>query len=218
MERETRTLKALAMKGAMNSYLPLTTTELGELLEVSQQTASNRILKLLDDDLVVRKMGTRSQKLKLTKKGMDTLKKEYADLHTLFSSQNTVKLVGKVAAGLGEGEYYIKQDGYQRQFKTKLGFVPFQGTLNLKVKAEEAEKISLAPEKSFINIDGFKTKGRSFGTVKCLSASISDLDCAIVIPKRSHYSDVIEVLAEFQLRKTLNLKDGDVVELVVHLD
>ena len=48
-------------------------------------------------------------------------------------------------------------------------------------------------------------------------ASMGNLDCAVVIPKRSHYTEVIEVICKVHMRRTLSLKDGDEVELSVTL-
>ena len=40
---------------------------------------------------------------------------------------------GRVVGGLGQGQYYISRKGYRHQFIQKLGFVPFPGTLNIKL-------------------------------------------------------------------------------------
>ena len=46
------------------------------------------------------------------------------------------KVVGEVSSGLGEGRYYISRKSYIIQFQEKLGFIPFLGTLNIRVSQE----------------------------------------------------------------------------------
>ena len=215
MNRHLIVLKALGQKGALKSYVTITSAELGEILGASQQTASNRILELVDADLIQRKVGTRHQRIKITRKGYDLLHREYADLQAMFKPETTIKIKGQVATGLGEGRYYVAQ--YSQQFKDALGFKPFEGTLNLMVGEEGVQQLNFVPQTSIIEIKSFRTKGRSFGKVKCIAAMIRDCECAIVIPKRSHHNEVIEVLARYSLRKSLRVKEGDDLELVINI-
>ena len=69
-----------------------------------------------------------------------------------------------------------------------------------------------------IIIQEFKTKNRSFGGVSCFKAKINDAPGAIVLPLRSHYSNILEFISPDFLRKKLGLKDGDIVEIVIFLD
>lgn len=217
MNIDIETLKSLAIRGAVYDYIHITSEELGKVLSVSQQTASIRILRLLEAGHINRKIGPRYQKIKISKFGLTTLRKEFADYQKIFSPKENILINGTVSTGLGEGEYYVMQEGYKRQFKEKLGYMPYRGTLNLTVNEEEIEKILLAPKSSMIQIDGFKSGNRSFGKVTCLPAKLNDIECAIVIPKRSHHTNVIELLSKYQLRKTLGLNDGDIVELNIPL-
>jgi riboflavin kinase len=212
MAFRVQTLKALALRGAANEFVTVSTKELGKELGVSQQTASNRILSLLDEGLLSRKLGTRGQSLKLTKEGIALLRKEYADYHSIFEKRPSLTIKGKVATGLGEGEYYLKQAEYKDQFSQELGFIPFEGTLNLKVTEDDYEKLGMV-QSNAIEIAGFKAKGRTFGAVSCIPVKIKDAECAIVLPKRTHHRDVIEVISAERLRKKFGLKDGDVVVL-----
>ncbi|MCK4758038.1 MAG: DUF120 domain-containing protein [Thermoplasmata archaeon] len=213
MDKRIRSLKILGLKGALNGFVTITSAELGELLDTSQQTASNRILALLDDGLLERKVGTRHQKVKITKKGSDLLYREYADYQVLFKPAERITITGSISTGLGEGQYYVAR--YKKQLRKNLGFTPFEGTLNLTVGEEEIKKLGLVPRSLFIEIDSFEADGRSFGKVSCLPAQIRDVECAVVIPKRSHHNDVIEVLAQYNLRESLGVGEGDVLEIVI---
>jgi len=57
----------------------------------------------------------------------------------------------------------------------------------------------------------------SFGDVQCHLATIQNIECAVVIPSRSHYSDVLEILCKYHLRRTLGLNDNDPIEVRVSL-
>jgi CTP-dependent riboflavin kinase len=52
------TLKALALRGAGGQYVSVSTRELGKELEVSQQTASNRLVAMAKMDLIKRRRAT----------------------------------------------------------------------------------------------------------------------------------------------------------------
>lgn len=213
MSYTVQTLKLLAMKGASKHFVPLSTAEMGKELDVSQQTASNRIVALAKRGLVKRTLGTKGQKIKLTRDGLGILRKEYSDYQEIFNASEPIQINGVVSTGLGEGEYYLKRPGYKKQFKSKLGFTPYEGTLNIRVSDEEMAKLEQIPESKQVLIEGFESDARTFGEAKCISVRIDDIDCAIVLPSRSHHSQILEVISHLHLRKKFNLKDGDKVSL-----
>ena len=119
------------------------------------------------------------------------------------------KLKGKIITGLGEGQYYISRDGYRKQFNLKLGFDPSPGTLNLKLAAPFTQS-----EANSIKIEGFVDENGTFWGCKCYRVMIGDIKGAIVRPERSNYPlDLVEIIAPVHLRKVLNLKDGDELEI-----
>ena len=211
------TLKAIALVGGTKEYVNLSSRELGKLIGVSQQSASQRILELVRDGLVGRDLATRRQRIKLTGKGLDILRKEYADYQRIFEIRETVTIGGAVSSGLGEGAFYMRQKGYKDQFRKKLWFEPYEGTLNLKITGPDLAKLEVLRETPGIEISGFDAAGRTFGGAKCFLATMGHVDCAIILPHRSHHSDVLEVISKHYLRGALGLKDGDTVELIVSL-
>ena len=118
---------------------------------------------------------------------------------------------------MGEGGYYICQDGYMSQFQSKLGFTPFEGTLNIQVSAEDSGKLDIIKNTAGQLISGFTCDGRSFGNVVAYKAKIHNIDCAIVVPDRSHYTSTLEIICQYHLRRTLSLSDGDRVDIKVNL-
>jgi riboflavin kinase len=121
---------------------------------------------------------------------------------------------GKIAAGLGEGQYYISREGYRNQLIQKLGIDPFPGTLNLLTSGSSKE--DEVNEVKSIKIEGFKDENRTFGGCICFPAQISGIKCAIIKPERTSYPpNLIEIIAPVNLRNALKLSDGDEVVVVV---
>jgi len=123
-----------------------------------------------------------------------------------------ISLNGKVFSGQGEGEKFARLPWFKKQLEEKLGFSPYPGTLNIKLSRDSVKLKKLLRKAKSIQIcpiEGF-CQGVSF------KAHLCGLECAIIIPKIANYpADVIEVVAQTNLRKKLRLKDGDVVEVKV---
>ncbi len=216
-EKYSFALRKLALLGAMDDYIAISSRELGDALEMSQQSASKRILELLDEKYIVRDLGARKQRIKLTSKGIEDLKKEYNEYRRIFELTDHMTIHGTVQSGMGEGGYYICQSGYLKQFEEKLGFTPFEGTLNVQVDPEDVGKLDVVKSIAGVPIAGFSEGGRSFGDVVAYKAKIRNIDCAIVVPERSHYVDIIEIICQYHLRRTLSLEDGVHVDVKVNL-
>ena len=216
-EKYTSALKKIALLGGMNDYISISSRELGEMLGMSQQSASKRILELLDEKYIVRDLGARRQRIKLTENGINWLKNEYNEYRRIFELTDHLTLKGHITAGMGEGGYYISRPEYTEQFEKTLGFLPFEGTLNIAVDKEDVGKLDVLKSASGVHISGFDSDGRTFGSVIAHKAKIKNIECAIVMPERSHYSDIIEVVCKYHLRRTLGLKDRDPVEVRVEM-
>ena len=68
-EKYTFALRRIALLGGMDDYIAVSSRELGAALEMSQQSASKRILELLENKYIVRDLGARKQRIKLTEAG-----------------------------------------------------------------------------------------------------------------------------------------------------
>lgn len=209
------TLKALALRGAANSHIPVSTKELGMELGVSQQTASNRLIAMERSGLIARRRGVHGQDIMITREGVSLLRKEFAEYRMIFEMPGTLKITGTISSGLGEGQYYLNKPGYRSQISEKLGFTPFDGTLNLKVAEAEMAKLSMVPPGSRIQISSFQADGRTYGDAECIPITIRGIGCAIIQPKRSHHSGVIEIISSEHLRTKLGVGDGDSIELTI---
>jgi riboflavin kinase len=210
-------LKHIGLEGGIHEFIPISSRQLGKDLDISQQSASKKILELLENELINRRVGARTQFIKITDKGLNVLRKEYSDYQRLFELADYITIQGVVTSGLGEGKYYITQKGYMDQFIDKLWFKPYEGTFNIKITGRDLNKFELLRGLEGIPIDGFEAGGRTFGKGQCFLCDIQGVECAIMIPRRSHYENVIEIISKHFLRDRLKVKDGDVVEVRVAL-
>ena len=213
-----QTLKELALLGAIRNRIEISSHELAKQLEISQQTASRYLLDLDNVQMVTRELGIKKQLIQITSLGTEILKEERSQYNQIFDLSNKVVFKGKVVSGMGEGKYYTEQKGYVDQFKNKLGFVPYPGTLNVEIEYVERNKLRLLKNYGGIVIDEFETKNRTFGSVLCLNATINNCKGAIVLPKRSHYSNILEFISPHYLREKLHLEDGGGVEMIIYLE
>jgi len=212
-----QTLKELALLGAIRNKIELSSQELAARLQTSQQTASRYLLELDKEQLITRELGVKKQLIQITTAGSDVLDLEGSLYKQIFDQSNKIVFKGKVISGMGEGTYYTKQSVYADQFKKKLGFTPYPGTFNIEIEYIERNKLRLLRNHSGIVIDEFKTENRTFGSVVCYKATVNGCESAIVVPKRSHYASVLEVISPYHLREKLGVNDGDNVEVVVFL-
>ncbi|HMK54579.1 MAG TPA: DUF120 domain-containing protein [Methanobacteriaceae archaeon] len=117
-----------------------------------------------------------------------------------------MEIQGKVTSGTQEGQYFMSLDVYKGQFREKLGFEPFPGTLNLKINENDANKI----RKLKGQMKTIKGKEK-LGDVKLLPAVLNQkVEGALVFPvKTQHNPEILEFIAQKNLRESLQLKDGD---------
>lgn len=212
---EIRLLRFLAHGGAEHSPVEITSREVGEYLDVSQQAADRYLVELSKQGLISRSLGARKQRLTLTPAGVEVLRKEYHAYRRVFEGPARLRFSGQVTSGLGEGRYYLSQPGYIVQFQERLGYTPYPGTLNIRVDPKELLRIDGLRDWEGIRIDGFQASGRTFGGASCYGGRINGRPCHLIRPDRSHYQDVVELIAPESLRESLSVHDGDTVSVEV---
>lgn len=197
--------------------IQISSGELGEIIGVSQQTASRRLMNLEELHWIKRRSEGKAQTIRITKKGSDMMLRVYKKLKSILEN---ILIVGVVSEGMGEGGYYVAIKGYYDQFKEKLGFTPYKGTLNLQLsdlnKSLFQENLG---NRNLIIINGFKdiNSARTYGDVECYDCYISRLDdrekkvnaAYLKIERTHHKKNIIELLAEPYLRDYFNLKNGE---------
>jgi riboflavin kinase len=124
-----------------------------------------------------------------------------------------MKISGLITSGSQKGAFFMSQEIYASQFKEKLGFKPFKGTLNILISEESLDKVRKIKDRDL----DFITGAEGFGDVAFVKTRINDeIDGAIIFPvKTNHPDEFLEFIASENVRKSLKLRDGDEVYLTL---
>lgn len=134
-----------------------------------------------------------------------------------FRLDKTWEVSGRVVSGVQRASFFTQLNWVQEQCMEKLGFRPFPGTLNLNMDVIEEDQPTV---QELRKKEGVKliSPDPNYCAATVLPVYLGSIKGAIVIPAEDvdvHGRDVIEVLAPLRLRDALQLKDGDLVTLVV---
>ena len=118
-------------------------------------------------------------------------------------------LKGRVLSGDKTGAYFISK--YASRVKSRLGYDPFPGTLNIEVSFPPR-----FPARSNF-ISSWTESGKSYGAVWMYPAVMLNTPVTVVVPELTHHgSKIVELVSPYCLRSKLHLKDGDYVEIEVN--
>jgi riboflavin kinase len=206
------TLAELISKGARHNFIPITSSTLGKSIHKSQQAASKHLLELEKDGFIERVVTGRKFSVKITSKGYSEMVKLSSILKSsLKSFPSILELKGTLVSGMGEGAYYMSLNGYTKQFKSKINYIPFPGTLN--VKLDQKEHIEAALQLRSLNgviIKGFSDGKRTYGWVKCFKCKLNNvIDGQLIVLERTHHDNsIVEIISKINIRKNAKLSDG----------
>src|SRR5919201_3465559 len=219
-----RTLIELLSKGAHHNFVEITTAEIGVGIGRSQQAASKHLLFLETSGYIERLKKGQKFAVKVTDKGYSEIQNLFLSLKaSLESAPRTIEFEGNVVPGMGEGAYYMSLEGYRKQFKQKLGYEPYPGTLNVKLTdrmfMNARREINKYPS---IFINGFSDNTRTYGWVKCYRASINKgvtNDAAVLVLERTHYDDsMLEIIAPISLKESTGIQNGDKINIRIQIN
>jgi CTP-dependent riboflavin kinase len=127
-----------------------------------------------------------------------------------------VTLEGRLCRGLGEGAVFTALDWVEHQFRAKLGFRAYPGTLNLHL-AGSAWDTARAAMRAAPGIAIDPPPG--FCAAKCFAVLIAErIAGAAILPDMPDYpGDKLEIVAPVAVRQELRLNEGDRVKLQVHI-
>lgn len=118
-------------------------------------------------------------------------------------------LRGSVFSGLGQGRYFTQLDWVKDQCRDKVGFIPYPGTLNVRIEDRYLPVVASLRKKEGIRLippNAQSCEGKGY------RASLNGTPVAIVIPMVDDYPrDILEIIAPVNLRETLSLTDGSKV-------
>ena len=155
----------------------------------------------------------------ITKKGVLEIKRVSAALSKALYSKNTtgMLLAGKISSGVGEGAYYMSLKEYVVQFKEKIGYVPYPGTLNIMLDEISSANLlnMLATKEPDAMIDGFSDGKRTYGWVKCYKCIVDGKKCHLVRLERTHHEDgLVEIISKINLRRTCKMHDDSSARII----
>ena len=215
------TLAELLAKGARHNFVSITTSSLGKSIRRSQQAASKHLLELERDGYIERIRNGQKFAVRITPKGHTEIVKIFAILKSsLESAPSYIEFMGNIISGMGEGAYYMSMKGYTKQFKSKLGYIPFPGTLNIKLKDKKfVEAKHELDAHDGIRIDGFSDGKRTYGWVKCYPAKINNsVDGMLITLERTHYDDsILELISHTNIKKAAKLSSGSQISIRVSI-
>ncbi|WP_318567327.1 DUF120 domain-containing protein [Salinigranum marinum] len=218
---ELAALKRVALDGGLMGPVKISCSGLASGLGTSSQTASRRLQRLDEAGYLDRDVVSDGQWVSVTEAGEAALRAEYTEYRQLFEEPDAVTLEGSVTGGMGEGRHYISLPGYMTQFRDRLGYEPFPGTLNVDLVPDSVRSRPGIRSLDAVPIDGWEDDERTFGPATCYAATLSSDGEAyegahIIVPDRTHHDETqLEVIAPDRLRDVLGLADGDEITVQV---
>lgn len=216
-EKDWFLLFQLAKLGAVDGNLQMTTTEIANSIDSTQQTVSRRLKKLRESGHIDPAIWGTNKEIRLTDLGKNMLKDVHVDLKTIFQAESQPKMYkGYVKTGMGEGKYYVSLPTYFENFSKLLGEKPYLGTLNVVINSSQIDEYYADLEnQNYHRIEGFETEDRTFGPVKCYDIFICRINnhekCVrsliLDIKRTSHTKGTVEVVSDKNLRDFLKLGD-----------
>ncbi|MFW9915423.1 MAG: DUF120 domain-containing protein [Candidatus Thorarchaeota archaeon] len=170
-------------------------------------------------------LGSNEDRFWLTNDGRRLLEEVFHDLSIVFAgisedegytrNLSPVVIGGVLESGLKEAARYVAMEGYTKRLQAVLGFIPFPGTLNIRMveREDRAAWNCLLRTRPKI-IPEFDFEGRRFGMVHIWHAELLEPkieappQVAIIRPFRTQHTEVFEVISPHNLRKELGLRDG----------
>lgn len=223
---ELATLRFLAHCTRLTGEARISCSTLADEFDVSNQTASRRIRKLTEEGLLKRSRDGDEdededrQTLTLTTHGIGLLLQEFKQYRELFECISDVEMVGKVTSGLGKGGDFVTLAGYASQFLERLGYEPYQGTLNIRLSSESAPARMLLDALEPIQVDSWSDESGDYGAASCYPATVENeageryRGAHIIVPERTDHDQLeLEVIAPDYLREKLSLEDGDLISI-----
>ncbi len=128
------------------------------------------------------------------------------------------QIEGTIIPGKGEAHVFLQLDWVKEQFLEKSGFIPFPGTLNLKVALEDFDylhRLALSRGEKLIPPPGEEELCQA----RLLPIRVGGITTsALVFPMvGDYYNDILELVAPVKLRQHLKLHDNDLLQFSVIL-
>jgi riboflavin kinase len=228
----------LLSNGAKDSHIEKTSMQISKTIGRSQQTAAKLLIDLEKKNFIERIKSNRKFKIKVTSQGHQFVSNLYDQIKITIEKSNkeSISFKGKIVSGSGEGSYYMSLNGYKNQFRQKLGYEPYPGTLNVELDRFYTNIKNEIKNLPAIHIQGFKDENRTYGWVKCypsllfpsnsngesiekenkieeIDSSLGIKSSVILLERTHHDNSLIEIISPFSIKDTASLKNGDTVTI-----
>ena len=87
-------LKFIALQGGTRHSVHISSTALAEMLDISQQSASRKLIELENSNYIDRKLAQGGQIVGIKSSGITALKKELTEYQLIFGNLDKVKING----------------------------------------------------------------------------------------------------------------------------
>ena len=133
-----------------------------------------------------------------------------------IGSRKTIRLRGIVTSGVRQSRFFTEIPWVKKQFAEKLDITPYPGTFNITVVPEDRERLDQIREANGIEIP---PEEKSFCAASSFHALINrKVKGAVIIPQVPDYPPAkLELIAAENIKESLSLADGDLVEVEVYL-
>ncbi len=125
-----------------------------------------------------------------------------------------MKLSGIIQNGVGRGQFFTSVAWVTRQCENMLGYIPFPGTLNIKILDRDISKIELF-------FQGISMKlipdDPSFCSALIKEVTLFGIPAAVILPSedvRIHKNHIFEIISPHSIKDSFGLKDGDMVTIL----
>ncbi len=118
---------------------------------------------------------------------------------------------GEIVKGAGAAAFFTQLDWVVAQCVAKLGFAPFPGTLNIKLKSGSELDKDILDQDSVIEL---VSPDPAFCSAQVVSVLLEGVRAVVIIPEekvRIHGWDIVEIMAPVNLQKALSKQEGDLV-------
>lgn len=130
-----------------------------------------------------------------------------------------MKFSGQLVSGIGQGARFLALDWVAEQLRQQLGLTPFPGTLNLRVLPAIREELFQRRREFLCIADPASPDCPGYLQAVRLRANGRMLEPAyLILPEKTMYDDVVEIIAAVNLRDALGLQDSDTVAIDSRLD
>ena len=124
-----------------------------------------------------------------------------------------MELTGRLVTGAKQASLFTQLDWVMKQCVEKLGFIPYPGTLNLEIVADD---LGLLPELKNEKGVELLPPDQNFCVATVWPIHIGGYEGAVVVPAKSvniHNEKIVEIISGEKLRNVLNIEDGDLVTI-----